>query len=295
MTKILIVDDNRDHAETLKALLISAGFDAQTESKPLNALKRIVEYRPELILLDIHMPEMGGLELLTKLTSNKETKDVYVIMQSATELKKDVFSRAVELGASDFIAMPAPSEEILARIKIGVFRIETRGRLQNRMQTITTSAKDAIMMIDNDGCVIFWNRSAEQIFGYTSDEMMGKNLHKILCQGVDYQKYLEKFPTFQKTGTGAAIGKTLEIEAVKKDGTVFPCELSLSAIMEDGKWCSVGTLRDITDRKKAEGELKKQVVELERFQKVTMGRERRIIELKNEIKELKAQLEGRGV
>ena len=70
------------------------------------------------------------------------------------------------------------------------------------------------------------------------------------------EAYRKGFSQFKATGQGPAVGKTLELEAIRKDGSIFPMEFSLSGVKLEGKWNAIGILRDITDRKQAEGELR---------------------------------------
>ena len=98
-------------------------------------------------------------------------------------------------------------------------------------RSITTSAQDAIVMFDNNSNVSFWNSAAEKIFGYTQDEILGKELNKILDSEIFYSHYIiyhelkshnynkKGFTHFKKTGTETAIGKLLEITGKRKDGT----------------------------------------------------------------------------
>jgi PAS domain S-box-containing protein len=130
-----------------------------------------------------------------------------------------------------------------------------------KIRSITASAHDAIIMVDNEETISFWNDAAERIFGYTAEEIIGKQLHETIA------------------GQGAAVGKTLELAANRKDGTEFPVELSLSAVKLKGKWTGIGIIRDIT-------ELKKKTEAMKRFNKLAVGRELMMIELKKEINAL---------
>jgi PAS domain S-box-containing protein len=135
---------------------------------------------------------------------------------------------------------------------------------EEKFRAVADSAQDALIMIDNNGNVLFWNASAEKNFGYAYPEVLGQNFHKLLAPKRFHQKYKKAFTVFQETGEGPAIGKTVELQAVRKSGEEFPVELSLSAIKLKGKWHSVGIVRDITERKQAEEELKKTNQELEK-------------------------------
>jgi PAS domain S-box-containing protein len=123
-----------------------------------------------------------------------------------------------------------------------------------RMSTITESVKDAILMMDDLGIISFWNPAAEKIFGYTSTEATKKNLHDLIVPQRFHPAHHAAFPEFQKTGKGAAIGKTIEVSAITKSGLEIEVELSLSSVRINEKWHSVGIVRDISERKLAKAE-----------------------------------------
>ncbi|MFH1679322.1 MAG: PAS domain S-box protein, partial [Candidatus Eisenbacteria bacterium] len=134
---------------------------------------------------------------------------------------------------------------------------ETLRENESRLRAITDSAKDAILMMDNEGRVAFWNPAAEAIFGYSDAEAVGRNLHELLAP----ERYLEAhgaaFPEFRRSGRGTAVGKTLELSAIRKDGAEIDISLSLAAVPIGGNWHAVGVVRDITERKRAEEEVRK--------------------------------------
>jgi two-component system, sensor histidine kinase and response regulator len=127
---------------------------------------------------------------------------------------------------------------------------------EEKYQSICNSAQDAIVMMDPCGNVSFWNRAAKQIFGWTEEEIIGKNLHEILTPSKYREVQLEAFKKFQQTGEGAAIGKTLELSAIKNDFTEFPIEISISSVKLKEEWHAIGIIRDISARKEIENELK---------------------------------------
>lgn len=127
---------------------------------------------------------------------------------------------------------------------------------ENKLNKITESVQDAIILINNDGNIIFWNSAAVTIFGYTVQEVMYQNLHRLLAPERFLADHQKGFALFQHTGKGPDIGKNIELIAIRKGGDEFPIELSLSALELHGQWCAVGVVRDITERKESEGELK---------------------------------------
>lgn len=150
-------------------------------------------------------------------------------------------------------------EDITERKQVKTALVES----EEKFRTITTSAKDAIIMLDNDGNISFWNKAAEEIFGYSSQEVLGQEYHTLLGPKHYYEAYRKGFSYFKTTGQVPVIGKTFELTALRKDGTEFPIELSLSAVKVKGKWNAIGILRDITEQKKLTQTLQKSKEQLE--------------------------------
>jgi len=121
-----------------------------------------------------------------------------------------------------------------------------------RLATIGNAALDAIIMMDDGGKIAFWNPAAEKIFGYSADEILGRDVHEMLTPERYRRRFLQHYDTFRLTGEGNAVGKVLELSARHRDGHEFPIEIALSAIMIGGAWWALATLRDISERKKAE-------------------------------------------
>jgi PAS domain S-box-containing protein len=157
---------------------------------------------------------------------------------------------------------------------------------ESRLRAITDSAQDAIIMMDSTGAICFWNLSAERILGYKNSEVIGKSLHLLLAPQRYHEAHQAAFPEFLISGKGSAIGKTLNLHAMRKDGKEIAIELSLSAIRIKNEWQALGIIRDISDRKKRDEELNSKTQELERFNNLMVGRELKMTELKKEINEL---------
>ena len=123
---------------------------------------------------------------------------------------------------------------------------------EEKFHSITSSAQDAILIMDEEGKISYWNEAAEKMFGYTIQEAVGQSLHGLLTPERFLAAHHIGFSHFKKTGEGPAVGKTLELAALKKDGTEFPIELSLSAVRISGRLNAIGIIRDISERKKSQ-------------------------------------------
>jgi PAS domain S-box-containing protein len=131
---------------------------------------------------------------------------------------------------------------------------ETLRGSEERFRAIATAARDSIMMMDGKGKLSFWNPAAEAMFGYSQQEVMGREVHGLIAPERYHSAFKAAFKTFRKTGKGKAVGNILELTALRKDGTEFPIELSLSSVYFQKGWHAIGIIRDISGRKAVEEE-----------------------------------------
>src|SRR5205823_4498198 len=124
-----------------------------------------------------------------------------------------------------------------------------------KFRTVTHSVGDAIISADIRGTIIFWNYAAEKIFGYSQDEVLGKPLTMIIPERYR-ERHRAGIARLQTGGEGRVIGRTVELQALRKDGAELPVELTLSAWQTSEGTFYTGVVRDITDRKVAEEKLR---------------------------------------
>jgi DNA-binding response OmpR family regulator len=114
--RILIADDTPQAVELLEAYLSEQGYDLQTAADGEQTLRLAVEWRPDLILLDVMMPRISGFELCKRLRAHPATRDVAVIMVTALDQPSD-FDRAVDAGTDDFLSKPIKKADLLRRVR----------------------------------------------------------------------------------------------------------------------------------------------------------------------------------
>ena len=262
--KILIVDDDEMNREMLR-LMLSEHFDnlllARNGQEGLDLLSNNSDI--DLILLDLEMPVMNGREMLAVMKNLPNLKSIVVIIAAGN--REDAISTLV-FGADDFITKPYDQLELSSRITHHLqkkFESSERLQTEQKLQAITNSAQDAILMIDPQGVITYVNPAVLAIFGYHPEEMLGENLHDLLAPERYLADHKAAFHEFLRSGTGNAIGKNVELCALHKDGQEIAVELSLASIFFSGGWHAVGTVRNITERKKIEAELAKRTEEAE--------------------------------
>ena len=138
-------------------------------------------------------------------------------------------------------------------------RIQSQALLEQseeRSRLIMNSALNAIISINTKGKIIFWNNQAEHIFGWKREEILGKTLQETIIPNQHKEGHVKGMSHFMKTGEGPALNKQLELPALKKDGTEFPVEISIIPIKQNEELFFCSFIQDISERKKAENQLK---------------------------------------
>ena len=113
---ILAVDDQVQNIELLEAYLVGQGYEIIKAASGEEALEKLVHNQIDLILLDVMMPKMSGIEVLSRLRADEKTKAIPVVMVTALKETEDKI-KALEAGCDDFISKPFDKTELLARVK----------------------------------------------------------------------------------------------------------------------------------------------------------------------------------
>lgn len=114
--RVLIADDNPQGVELLEAYLSDTDYEIATAADGEETLRKVQQFKPDLILLDIMMPKISGFEVCKRLRANAETADIVVLMITALDQPSD-WERAVEAGTNDFLTKPINKTELLLRAR----------------------------------------------------------------------------------------------------------------------------------------------------------------------------------
>jgi PAS domain S-box-containing protein len=128
---------------------------------------------------------------------------------------------------------------------------EGRRRSEEQLSAIAETAIDAIISTGSSGTIGYVNRSAEEIFGYSREEMMGQSLTMLMPERFRIA-HERGFARYLATGESHVIGRRVELAACRKDGEEFPAEIALSTWSDGSEIFFTGVIRDITERRKAE-------------------------------------------
>ncbi len=114
--RLLVIDDEESIFEVIEALLYREGYEFIYLTSGIEALTKIDDIQPDVILLDLMMPEMDGIETCQQIKSNERWRPIPIIMVTALSSKEDL-ARCLEAGADDFLSKPINSIELRARVR----------------------------------------------------------------------------------------------------------------------------------------------------------------------------------
>jgi PAS domain S-box-containing protein len=249
---VFIVGGDDKNVHMLRQLLEKNGYVVEQTARADEALSAISVAETNLALVDTDLPDMDPFTLLEELKRSQQTLYIPVVFMTAFE-DAEARVKGLELG-DDLITKPLDSHEVLARVERQVTVSKVRMALREseaKFRSVMESAIDAIISGDVSGDIRSWNSAATALFGHTEQEAIGQPIELIIPERFR-KSHQEGLQRVSSGGAHRVIGKTVELAALRKNGTEFPVELSLATWFLDEDRYFTGIIRDISERKQAE-------------------------------------------
>ncbi len=252
----------------------SLGWILLSEYKTKEIFAPVTELRGLILIVCMTITSLGLL--LSFIISITITKSIKKLHDATNKIGKGELNTEIDIDSRDEIGQLAMSfkkmtndlkattvkrDELIKEIQMREQSDKMHRDSEERFRSVAESANDAIIYIDSHGEIIFWNKASETIFDYSADEIVGKSVTLIIPERLRkaHEKGIERV---RNKGESNVIGDTVELIGLKKDGSEFPLEMSLSTWETDNGTYFTAIIRDITDRKESENIIKNQVSHL---------------------------------
>jgi len=246
---ILIVDDAPDHLGMLRAMMLRQGYQTFIATSGDRALDIAQRVKPDVILLDVVMPGIDGLETCRRLKAHPATTRIPVIFMSARGETDDIVA-GFDTGAADYIPKPLRLEEVCARVRAQLrlrSSTDTQTEQADRLRMIVNSMDQGLLIVESNGRVQYANPACDRYLGYAPEELVGRSLHDLLDCG----------EAECACGVAALNGYgTREVKIRHRDGNLRAMDLTMTPMhAADGLF--VALLHDITHHKQSEDALQR--------------------------------------
>lgn len=285
--RVLLIEGNAEHARTMKDLLLRASHgqvEVEIQDRLEFGLNRLGSGAVDVILANPRLPDCQGLNCISQIIAKAPQTPIIVVSSRDDD---ELIGGAIRCGAQDVLSKTRLSADAMLRsIRLAIERKkctpfaadanEALRESESRIRAIINASLDCIITMDGDGRVIQFNPAAERTFGYSSEEVLGREMGELFMPQDVHERQRRSFRRFETTGGGSIIGRRLEVPAYRKDGTEFAAEMATQGITLEGRPVFTVFLRDITDRKRAEDALRSEIAERQRFEEM-LRRERDLL------------------
>jgi len=260
---VLIVEDSEFDAQMTVSLLRKGGYDVTFERVETAAAMKsaLAARRWDVVLADYNLPEFNATAALEVL---QETGLDLPFLIVSGGIGEDIAVAAMKAGAHDYLMkgnlnrlVPAVERELREAANRASQREAKRALLESELQyrLLWETSPDAVILMDTESRIHFANPAVKEVFGYTPDEIIGQNLTLLQPEGLRgfHRAGIERY---LRTGLKKLNWRATETIGLRKDGAEIPIEVSFSDMDLNGQRRFVGFIRDITERKRAEKELR---------------------------------------
>jgi PAS domain S-box-containing protein len=256
-TTILNVDDFEPGLYAKSRVLRLAGFEVYEAMTGEDALRLAHELKPELVLLDVHLPDASGIEICRRIKTDPCINSILVIQTSATFTEVRDRVRGLEGGADAYLTEPIEAEELIANIRAILRLRKAEQEVREReawLKTVMSSIGDAVITTDLGGRVTLVNPVAQEMVGWTEAEAEGRPLTEVFRIVNEQTRQPSESPFVRVLQEGSSAGLASNALLVARDERETPVDGSAAPIKDEcGNVIGVVlTFRDVAERKRME-------------------------------------------
>ncbi len=258
-TKVLVVEDSREAMRLVEKMLAGGGFEVDGVASLSEALYHLASRPPEVVLLDLSLPDARGFESLTKIRERASKLPIVVMIGTEHEA---TIPDAARQGADDYLVRGRFERDGLIRaLRYAIERRKTHEAArvsEARYRSVVEMADDAIVLANGEGVITDWNAAAERLFGYAANEARGQRMETLVpaLRLPAHSLALEHDPG---GGEIRVLGRDRPVSGLTKDGREFPVEVTVSSWRHGEERFFSAIIRDLTERERVLRKLKRAV------------------------------------
>jgi PAS domain S-box-containing protein len=261
---IVLVDDREANRYAAARILRHAHFNVVEAGTGAEAL-RLAADKPDLVILDVNLPDVNGLEVCRRIKESPETASVAVLHLSASLVGSENRSVGLECGADGYLTYPLDPRELVATVRalLRTRRAEQSLRAQHELlRTTLSSIGDAVAATDAAGKVTFLNPVAQELTGWSESEALGRPLSEVFRIVTEEGGQPIEGPVEQVIRSRQK-GRLANTLLIGRDETRRPIDSTAAPIHDEGRLAGVVLVfRDVTERRRLEAELRQRNAEL---------------------------------
>ncbi len=295
--QILIVEDNELISEQLKFFLGKYNFNCEIIDTGESAIDFVRNNPPDLILMDIRLAgDINGIETTRRIKQFIDLPVIFLTSHTETE----IIDECISTDPAGFVSKTISHAELKIQIDYSILKYQKhreQSHLINKLQksrskyeNIFNSSRDAIFYSDIDFKINFWNPSAERIFGYSYDEVIGRKLTDLILRDAHLDLFIYEFNRWISEELHFSPNKIFSIYATDANGREFSCELSLGLIKSENEVSICGFAKDVSERVIADEEMTKLIEELQINKEIIEQNASELMLLNSKLLENEAQL-----
>jgi PAS domain S-box-containing protein len=257
---ILLVDDRASNRYAVSRILQKAGYTVLEADTGAGGL-RLAAGRPDLVILDINLPDVSGLEVCRQLRAAPATASVPILHLSASLVGSEARSKGLEGGADGYLVYPLEPRELIATVEalLRIRRAEQEARAQRELLRVTLSSiGDGVVATDPAAVITFINPVAQALTGWAEAEAIGRPLTEVFRAVNEETGRPVEDPVGKVIRSGRLAGLANHSLLVARDGTRRPVDDTAAPILdEEGRFVGVVLVfRDVAERRRLEEELR---------------------------------------
>ena len=246
--RVLIVDDDQKICDLLTELIEHEGYEVVSAADGGRGLEIVHSFEPDVVISDVVMPVLNGIELCRRLKKDVRTADIPIILISGLHNAGEHSLEGLTAGADDYLQVPFRNEELLVKVA----RLAERRRVEKHYRGIVEDAADIIYTRDMDGNITSINAAGARFFNKPSERIVGSHLSKLIGD----EGAARDIEETRKAATDSPLRSTYHLQDAEENGKYLEGVITIERDRQGRATGIRGVIRDVTDQKLAEAALR---------------------------------------